>query len=177
MNDTRRLESRDEWIGTETGRAEDVVTSTVSKMGPAYGTVDSNAAARTMLRQVRIRPTRQRILLARILFDGRDRHVTAELLHSEAVAKGGTISLATIYNTLHQFCAAGLLREVALQFGQTYFDTNVSDHHHVYIEGEGNLRDIPGDGITVTGLPAAPDGYAVDRVDIVVRWSAVRQEI
>src|SRR5262249_2731190 len=63
------------------------------------------------LRQAGLRPTRQRLCLARLLFEPGDRHVTAEQLHSEANAARVEVSLATVYNTLHQFTEAGLLRE------------------------------------------------------------------
>jgi Fur family iron response transcriptional regulator len=116
-----------------------------------------------------LRPTRQRLALATLLFDGDHRHVTAEQLHGEAIAAAISVSLATVYNTLHQFTDAGLLREVAVNGSKTYFDTNVSDHHHFFIESEHNLVDIPSaDGI-VGELPPVPEGYEISRVDVVVR--------
>lgn len=121
------------------------------------------------LRSVGLRPTRQRLALAKLLFDGPDRHVTAEILHAEAQAASLRVSLATVYNTLHQFTAAGLLREIIVDSQRSYFDTNMTDHHHFFFEGSGELRDIPGDQVEVTGLPAPPPGMAVKRVDIVVR--------
>ncbi len=121
------------------------------------------------LRSVGLRPTRQRLALMRHLFDGALRHVTAEQLHGEALAAGVAVSLATIYNTLHQLNRAGLLREVVVEPGRSYFDTNVSDHHHFYFEESGRLLDIPGDRVRVSELPAAPAGTTVKRVDVVVR--------
>jgi Fur family transcriptional regulator, iron response regulator len=122
-----------------------------------------------LLRQARLRPTRQRLALARLLFDKGDRHVTAEQLHGEALAAAVPVSLATIYNTLHQFIAAGLLREVVVSPGRSYFDTNVSDHHHFFYEDSGRLVDIPADRIGVTTLPPAPAGTAIRRVDVIIR--------
>src|SRR5216110_328279 len=84
------------------------------------------------LRRVGLRPTRQRVALARLLFNGGDRHVTAEQLHGEAAAAAIRVSLATIYNTLHQFTDRGLLREVVVEAGRSYFDTNIDDHHHFF---------------------------------------------
>ena len=81
------------------------------------------------------------------------------------------MSLATVYNTLNQFTTAGLLREVAIEGHKTYFDTNTSNHYHYYIEHEGRLTDIPSDEVRVVGLPAAPDGMHVKRVDVIVRLS------
>lgn len=118
-----------------------------------------------------LRPTRQRVALARLLFDGHDRHVTAEQLHGEALGAAIRVSLATVYNTLHQFTEAGLLREVVVEAGRSYFDTNVSDHHHFFREDTGHLIDIPGHGLVVSGLPDAPDGMTVARVDVIVRIS------
>lgn len=121
------------------------------------------------LRTAGLRPTRQRLALARLLFDKGDRHVTAEQLHAEATEAGIRVSLATVYNSLHQFTGAGLLREVVVDPVRRYFDTNVSGHHHFFVETDGELMDIPGDQVALSGLPAAPPGTVVDRVDVVVR--------
>src|SRR5262245_66186833 len=97
-----------------------------------------------LLRAARLRPTRQRLTLVRVLFERGDRHVTAVQLYGEAVEAAAGVSLATVYNTLHQFVAAGLLREVVVvNAGPSYFDTNVSDHHHFLFEDTGRLLDIP----------------------------------
>lgn len=127
------------------------------------------AQALNRLRAADLRPTRQRLALCKLLFDGGDRHVTAESLHAEAQEATVRVSLATIYNTLHQFTDAGLLREVVVDSGKTYFDTNMSEHHHFYLEDEGELQDIDGAAITITGLPDAPEGAQISRVDVVVR--------
>jgi Fur family iron response transcriptional regulator len=127
------------------------------------------ANALELLRGAGLRPTRQRLALARLLFDKGDRHVTAEQLHGEAVAAAVPVSLATVYNTLHQFIGAGLLREVVVNPGRSYFDTNVSDHHHFFIEESGKLVDIPGDHIAVANVPAPPAGTAIRRVDVIIR--------
>jgi Fur family iron response transcriptional regulator len=120
------------------------------------------------LRAAGLRATRQRTLLAQLL--GSDhRHVSAESLHREAEKAGLPVALATVYNTLHQFTEAGLLREVVVGSGRSYFDTNTGDHQHFYCEDDGTLIDIEGDAIEVAGVPAPPKGMAVDRVDVVVR--------
>jgi Fur family iron response transcriptional regulator len=121
------------------------------------------------LRNAGLRPTRQRLALAQLLFSKGDRHVSAEALHEEAVAAGVPISLATVYNSMHQFTAAGLLREVTVNGSRIYFDTNIGDHHHFYCEDDGMLLDIDGDAIEVAGLPSPPHGARVDRVDVIVR--------
>ena len=121
------------------------------------------------LRLAGLRPTRQRLALADLLFAPGDRHVSAEGLHEEAIAAGIKVSLATVYNTMHQFTQSGLLREVTVDGARVYFDTNTGDHQHFFLEKEGMLIDIPGDAISVAGVPAPPPGLAVDRVDVVVR--------
>jgi Fur family iron response transcriptional regulator len=122
-----------------------------------------------LLRQAGLRPTRQRIALGTLLFSGHDRHVTAEGLHAEVQAAGEQVSLATVYNTLHQFTGAGLLRELAVEGSKTYFDTNTSNHSHFYVEDKGEILDIAGAALTVDGLPEPPEGMRISHVDVVVR--------
>ena len=126
-------------------------------------------SAGAKVRAAGLRPTRQRVALAGLLFREHDRHVTAESLHDEAAKAGVRVSLATVYNTLHQFTQAGLLNEVVVDSGRAYFDTNIGDHQHFYVEENGELIDIPGETIAVSNVPAPPRGMAVDRVDVVVR--------
>ena len=121
------------------------------------------------LRSAGLRPTRPRLALARLLFDAGHRHVTVEELHKEAIAAAIPVSLATIYNSLHQFTAAGLLREVVIAPGRLYFDTNVDEHHHFFCELTGMLQDIASMGITVSGIPAPPIGTEISHVEVVVR--------
>ena len=124
---------------------------------------------RDMLRQSRLRPTRQRMALAELLFAKGARHISAEGLYDEAMISDVPVSLATIYNTLHQFTEAGLLREVVVDGSKVYFDTNVSDHHHFLFEGNNDVLDIPDGQITVGRVPEPPPGFEVARVDVVVR--------
>jgi Fur family iron response transcriptional regulator len=126
------------------------------------------------LRGAGLRPTRQRLALARLLFENGHRHVSAEQLHGEALASSVRVSLATVYNTLHQFTTAGLLTEVVVEPGRSYFDTNIDDHHHFFFEDSGLLQDIPGDRVVVNDLPTPPDGMAVRRVDVIIRVGAAR---
>ena len=132
-------------------------------------TVRPYTGALDRLKAVGLRPTRQRLALAKLLFEEGDRHVTAEQLHSEAQSLNIRVSLATVYNTLHQFTDAKLLREVVVEPGRSYFDTNTDDHHHFFHEGDGCLTDIPADSLHVEKLPVTPKGTEVDRVDIIVR--------
>src|SRR5213078_5066844 len=124
---------------------------------------------RAMLRQVGLRPTRQRMALGWILFAKGDRHLTAEMLYEEATKAKVPVSLATVYNTLHQFTDVGLLRQVAVDGSKTYFDTNNSMHHHFFVEGENDLLDIPDADVVVGKTPIPPEGYEVARIDVVVR--------
>lgn len=124
---------------------------------------------REKLRRVGLRPTRQRVSLGWLLFAKGDRHVSAEMLYEEATRARVPVSLATVYNTLHQFTQAGLLRELAVDGSKTYFDTNLSDHHHFFVEGEDKMMDIPGPSISVGDLPTPPEGMEIARVDVVVR--------
>lgn len=121
------------------------------------------------LRNAGLRPTRQRLALAHLLFDSGDRHVTAEILHTEVMATGMRVSLATVYNTLHQFTEVGLLREIVVEAGRSYFDTNTSVHHHFFHERTGMLSDIPGQQIPIGALPEAPEGTRIKSVDVIVR--------
>ncbi len=124
---------------------------------------------KTMLRDVGLRPTRQRMALGWILFAKGDRHLTAEMLYEEASKAKVPVSLATVYNTLHQFTDVGLLRQVAVDGSKTYFDTNTTSHHHFFVEGENALVDIPGAEKIVGKTPDAPPGYEIARIDVVVR--------
>jgi len=126
------------------------------------------------LREVGLRPTRQRMALGWILFAKGDRHLTAEMLYEEATKANVPVSLATVYNTLHQFTEVGLLRQVAVDGSKTYFDTNVSEHHHFFIEGENALVDIPNADPIIGNLPAAPEGFEIARIDVVVRLKRSR---
>ncbi|WP_348532427.1 iron response transcriptional regulator IrrA [Rhizobium sp. RU36D] len=125
--------------------------------------------AEVKLRRFGLRPTRQRIALASLLFAKGDRHLTVEELHEEATDAGVPVSLATVYNTLHQFTEAGLIRVLAVESAKTYFDTNVSDHHHFFIEGENRVLDIPISNIEIGNLPPAPEGMEIAHVDVVIR--------
>ncbi|WP_407048623.1 iron response transcriptional regulator IrrA [Methyloraptor flagellatus] len=129
----------------------------------------------SLLRRAGLRPTRQRIALAALLYNRGHRHVSAEALFEEAVLAKVPVSLATIYNTLHQFTEAGLLRELAVDGAKSYFDTNVSDHHHFFVEGENAMMDIPADAVAIDLLPTPPEGMEIVRVDVLVRVRRKRQ--
>ncbi|WP_160010943.1 iron response transcriptional regulator IrrA [Rhizobium sp. 18055] len=121
------------------------------------------------LRGASLRPTRQRVALGDLLFAKGDRHLTVEELHEEAVQAGVPVSLATVYNTLHQFTEAGMIRVLAVESAKTYFDTNISDHHHFFVEGDNDVLDIPVSNLTIANLPEPPEGMEIAHVDVVIR--------
>ena len=121
------------------------------------------------LRRSSLRPTRQRVALAKLLFDDGHRHVTAESLHANAQSAAIRVSLATVYNTLHQFTKAGLLREIVVDSQRCYFDTNMDHHHHFFCEETNSLEDIPAEDVVLSKLPAPPEGKSIKRVDVVFR--------
>ena len=123
------------------------------------------------LKQAGLRPTRQRMALAKLLVDAGDYHFSAEQLHSQASGAGIRVSLATVYNTLHQFTKAGILREIIVSSGRSYFDTNTSDHHHFFFADSHRLQDIDAKDMTITKLPKLPEGTSLERVDVVIRVS------
>jgi Fur family iron response transcriptional regulator len=124
---------------------------------------------KAMLRSVGLRPTRQRMALGWLLFGKGDRHLSAEMLYEEATRARVPVSLATIYNTLHQFTEVGLLRQVGVDGSKAYFDTNVSEHHHFFLEDADAIVDIPNAEVMLGKMPEPPEGYEVARVDVVVR--------
>jgi Fur family iron response transcriptional regulator len=144
-----------------------LATGTAGKMSTAVKT-------RARLRAAGLRPTRQRMALAAMLFAKGNRHISAEALHDEAVAADVPVSLATVYNTLHQFTDAGLLREVAIDGSKTYFDTNVSDHHHFFLEDDNSMFDVPESELSLDRLPEPPPGTEISRVDVVIRLRRIK---
>ena len=130
---------------------------------------------KSMLREAGLRPTRQRVALADILYRHGNRHISAEQLHEEAISARVPVSLATVYNTLHQFTDAGLLRVLSLETAKTYFDTNISDHHHFVVDGSTEVLDVPDGSITVGNLPAPPEGMEISHVDVVIRLRPKRR--
>ncbi|MEO5337415.1 MAG: transcriptional repressor [Magnetospirillum sp. WYHS-4] len=129
------------------------------------------------LRTAGLRPTRQRLALARILFDcDHGRHVTAEILHADALNQNIRVSLATVYNTLHQFTEAGLLKEIVVDASRSYFDTGIHPHHHFFYEATGQLEDIMPEQIQIAKLPQAPDGMAIRSIELVIRLAPANQD-
>lgn len=123
-----------------------------------------------MIRGAGLRPTKQRLALGNFLWTNvPNQHVTAESLHHKTQEKGEPVSLATVYNTLHQFKDAGLIREVVIDAQRSYFDTHAEHHHHFYDEDTGALIDIPQEAVDVSKIPSPPDGTDITDVDVVIR--------
>lgn len=120
------------------------------------------------LRAADLRPTRQRLSLAGLLFVAGNRHVTAEQLRAEARALRMPLSLATVCNTLRQFAAVGLIREIALYGHTVWYDTDTGPHSHYFDEDRQALSDIPFD-VTRDLKIQAPPGRKIVGVDVIVR--------
>ena len=132
----------------------------------------TDTAGLEQLRRAGLRPTRQRLALSQILFGQGHRHVTAESLFNEAKARHLDVSLATVYNALHDFTGKGMLREISIDSSRSYFDTNTGDHHHFFFERSGKLQDIPSERVRIAALPDAPAGAEISRVDVIIRVKA-----
>jgi Fur family transcriptional regulator, iron response regulator len=131
--------------------------------------METQTALHQRLATAGLRPTRQRLALAQLLFGAGDRHVSAERLFAEARSKRLSVSLATVYNTLNQFTAVGLLRAVALEGERAVYDTNTSNHCHYYDAATGMLSDIETSDLRVVGIGPLPQGKEIDRIDVIVR--------
>tara|TARA_Y100000588_G_C14071570_1_gene846019 strand:- start:372 stop:821 length:450 start_codon:yes stop_codon:yes gene_type:complete len=115
-----------------------------------------------------IRPTKQRRILAKILFEKGNRHISAEELYSEVRKQDRQISMATVYNTLKQFTTLGLIREIVVDKSKSLYDTNNKNHYHLYIEDEGKIIDIPTKNINLD-IPSIPACLQLHNIDIIVR--------
>jgi Fur family iron response transcriptional regulator len=121
-----------------------------------------------LLRGAGLRPTRQRLMLGEFLFSKGGRHVTADMIYTEAAAANMHISRATVYNTLNQFTEVGLLRQIGVDGSKSFFDTNPSAHHHFFVDHEDRLFDVPEPGVLIETLPQPLPGYEIARVDVIV---------
>jgi Fur family iron response transcriptional regulator len=138
---------------------------------PRYGTLDGGAKCdfKALLCRAGLRPTRQRLALCALLFSNGDRHITAEMLHAEAMAARLPVSLATVYNNLHQFTEAGLVQQIAVDGSKTFFDTNTTTHQHFFLVAEHALVDIPASDLMLRNVPEPPESYEITRIDVIVR--------
>ncbi len=153
------------------------LTTPPSLTTPQVPQPSREACLRVILQMAGLRITRQRMALGELLFTGDHQHVNADELHQKAIDANHNLSLATVYNTLHQFSKAGLLREVSVDAGSSYFDTDTSNHHHFFIEDDKQVLDIPPDTFRIEGLPQPPEGTVITHVDVVVRVKKVATAI
>ena len=122
-----------------------------------------------------IRPTKQRMILAKLLFEKGDRHISAEELHEEVRKEDRKISLATIYNTLKQFKNLGLLKELVVDKNKSIYCTNHDSHYHLYIEDENKIIDIPQKNIDLN-IPEIPACLSFHNIDIIVRVRTLKDK-
>ena len=120
------------------------------------------------LRKNNLKPTTQRILLSKILFNGKDMHFCAEDLKNIILKKGHKISLATIYNNLQSFTDAGLLKQRRVSNQRIYFDNNIKNHYHFYDEENDNIYDIPSSSVKFLKLPKLPKNKKIKSLDLVI---------
>ena len=121
-----------------------------------------------ILRANDLRPTKQRVLIGDYLFDGIDKHVTAESLFKKLSNEKRGVSLATVYNTLHEFCKKELLNKITIDTDKVYFDTNISSHHHFFSDKEKLLLDIRSQDVIISSMPVAPKGKKIKKVELII---------
>ena len=123
------------------------------------------------LRSSGLRPTKQRVLIAKSLFDSdKTFHFTVETLNKKINKNGVTkVSLATIYNTVEAFTSAGYLKEILTSKNKSYYDTNIKSHHHFYDEGSKELTDIRYSQIRLSKIPTPPKGKKIKNLEVVIR--------
>jgi Fur family transcriptional regulator, iron response regulator len=155
-------------LSNEVERKEISTASECKRCGLCNGACITRDAG-IMLGRAGFRLTRQRLELARLLFQDGDHHITADSLHEDARRKGIKVSLATVYNTLQQFTGAGLLRRLSIDGQKTWYDTNTSEHHHFFCEDDSCVIDIADGQVTIGNMPAVPEGMEIARVEVIVR--------
>ena len=123
------------------------------------------------LRTSGLRPTKQRVLIAKSLFDSdKTFHFTVETLNKKINKIGANkVSLATIYNTVEAFTCAGYLKEILTGKNKSYYDTNIKSHHHFYDEGSKELTDIHYSQIKLSKVPIPPKGKKIKNLEVVIR--------
>ena len=127
------------------------------------------------LSNIGLRPTKQRMILIKLLFENPDRHISAEELFEEVRKENRKISLATIYNTLKQFTKVGLLKELVVDQNKSIYCTNHDPHYHLYIEDEGKVIDIPQKNVNLD-IPSIPACLSLHNVDVVVRVRTLKEK-
>ena len=127
---------------------------------------DYNKAIKTLISKG-IRPTKQRMVLSKLLFEKGKRHISAEELFDEVKQEDRKISLATVYNTLKQFTKLGLIREIVVDQNKSIYCTNNQSHYHLYIEDENKIIDVPTQNIDLN-IPSIPACLNLHNIDVIV---------
>ena len=122
-----------------------------------------------------IRPTKQRRVLAKILFENGNRHLSADELFHDVKKEDRKISMATVYNTLKQFTSLGLVKEVVVDQNKSLYCTNHKSHYHLYIEDEGKIIDIPTKNIDLN-IPSIPACLQLHNIDVIVRIRTLKDK-
>ena len=141
----------------------------------AYDPMSAYSKAIKTIEQSGIRPTKQRRILAKIIFDKGKRHISAENLFDEVKKEDRKISMATIYNTLKQFTNIGLIREIVVDQNKSIYCNNNQSHYHLYIEDEGKIVDIPTKNIDLN-IPSIPACLQLHNIDVIVRLRTLKDK-
>ena len=130
----------------------------------------ANQRATEWLEEANLRPTRQRLCLAEVLVgDGQDKHVTAETLFAKVKQTGYTVSLATVYNTIHAFKKKGYLKEISISSDKSYYDTNVTNHHHFFDENKKELIDLDDKDVGKINIKKVLPGKKINSIEVLVK--------
>ena len=123
------------------------------------------------LRNSGLRPTKQRLQICEVLFNSEKTfHFTINDLDQKIKKQiSGKISLATIYNTSHAFEKKGYLKQIPINSNQTYFDTNISDHHHFYDLKEEKLIDLENADVGPINILKKINGKKIKSVEVLVK--------
>ena len=122
------------------------------------------------LRSSGLRPTKQRIEISKLLFDRiKTFHFTINTLNDDLLKKNQKISLATIYNTIHAFKKKGYLKQISISADKSYFDTNVTNHHHFFNESTNELIDIHNSDVGNIKIFKTIPGKKITSVEVLVK--------
>ena len=141
-----------------------------------YNPLEGFHKAMLKLENSGVRPTKQRRVLAKLLFEKGKRHVCADELYDEVRKEDRKISLATVYNTLKQFTKLGIIKEIVVDQNKSLYCNEDKSHYHLYIEDEGKVVDIPTENINLD-LPCFPACLNLHNVDVIVRIRTLKDQI
>ncbi|MFL2543543.1 MAG: Fur family transcriptional regulator [Alphaproteobacteria bacterium] len=140
-----------------------------------YNPMSAYNSAINTLEKNGIRATKQRRVLAKIIFDKGKRHISAENLFDEVKKEERKISMATVYNTLKQFTNLGLIKEIVVDQNKSLYCNNNQSHYHLYIEDEGKVIDIPTKNIDLD-IPSIPACLQLHDIDVIVRIRTLKDK-